>query len=66
MGKHSNKFKKGLSATIHGTSPATKANQEYMVKQFAIADLKKTAMIIAVLFALEFLIFYANLMGTGA
>lgn len=66
MGKKNRKFKKNLSAAVQTEAIDKKVSQEDSVKQFAIADLKKTAIIIAVLFALEFLIFYANLMGTGA
>ncbi len=66
MGKKNRKFKKNLTTPVQ-TEASTKKHAEVdTVKQFAISDLKKTAIIIAILFALEFLIFYANLMGTGA
>lgn len=66
MGKKNRKFKKHLTTPVQTEVAAKKHSEEDVVKQFAIADLKKTAIIIAILFALEFLIFYANLMGTGA
>lgn len=66
MGKKNRKFKKNLSTSVQTNIPNKEKSEEDTVKQFAIADLKKTAIIIAILFALEFLIFYANLMGTGA
>lgn len=66
MGKKNRKFKKNLSTAVQTEVTEKKVSQEDSTKQFAISDLKKTAIIIAILFALEFLIFYANLMGTGA
>lgn len=66
MGKKTKKQKKHTVVTSQTEARSAPMSGEDMIKQATIADLKKTTIIITLLFAVEFLIFYANLMGIGA
>ncbi len=66
MSKKNKVHKKHLVSASHTHEPTPKEHEDDMVKRVTIADLKKTTILISLLFAVEFLIFYANLMGVGA
>lgn len=60
------KHKKQAVPVAHIYQKTAPISSDDIIKQATITDLKKTAVLITLLFALEFLIFYANLMGVGA
>lgn len=66
MSKKNKGHKKHVLATSQSHDSVVKESEDDMVKRVTIADLRKTTILITLLFAVEFLIFYANLMGVGA
>ncbi|OGK19252.1 hypothetical protein A2799_03585 [Candidatus Roizmanbacteria bacterium RIFCSPHIGHO2_01_FULL_39_24] len=48
------------------TTIIEKNQYDELLRQDTVSDLRKTIVLISLLFALEFLVFYANLMGVSA